>query len=195
LAADTADQIVASEYIRQISERTGVREQFVLDAVSKIRRPQQSNQISYRPQEAPAADFLKGPEAGLLSLLVRHPSLIDSAMERISPESFTDSFSADLYSFIVDVYRRDPDLSTLPGGIDEGEIKRVLSRMLIDDSRVVDPRGELRYAIKRIEVKQLKTAMRSIRERLKQEKIGEDKNMLLRELQSIVMKLKELESQ
>jgi DNA primase len=193
LAAATSDPIVASEYVRQIAECTGVREQFILDAIRKLKgRPEQKSAQANAPASG-TEEFFSSIEGAVVSLLVQHPPLIDTAMERISRETFTDTFSANLYSMIIDAYHFDPSLETMVSRMDDGEEKRILSRMLVDVRPTQDPGAELQHAILRLEAKKLKSRMRAISARLRQEKDSSAKKKLLEEQQSIARRLKELE--
>ncbi len=191
LVAATSDPIVASEYVKQIAESSQVREQFVLAAVRKARTAgaREAGELS-----APPEKFLSSVEGSVLALMVHHPQLIEIAMERVEAKTFTDSFSMNLYSLIVDTYRHDTTLQTLVSRVEEGEAKRVLSRILVQPWPVEDPELELRYGLGRLEAKALKAQMRSISSKLKNEHNDQQKNRLLEEQNRIAQSLRELET-
>jgi len=195
LVAATSDPIVAAEYARQIAERTGVREQFVHDAVKKARRAAEEGRPGAAGTAAGGVDeFVNSLEGGIVALLVHHPDLIEVAMERVSQESFADAFFANLYSLIIETYRRDPSLATLMDRVDEGEAKRVLARILVKPLPVENAADELRHALRRLEVKRLKGRMRAISAGLKASRDESEKKKLLAEQQAIALRLREMDA-
>ncbi|MBD3393307.1 MAG: DNA primase [Chitinivibrionales bacterium] len=191
LVKATTDPIVAAEYVKQIAEATAVREQHVRDAIRRAggrRVPEEAGQ-----SQRDADTYLSSLEGHVLALLITHPALVELAMERISPETFTDSFSTNLFSLILDTYRRDATLGTLMNRVEEGETRRVLSRILVRPWPIEDPEQELRHGLARLESKRLKNRMRVISSSLRNASDERRKKDLLGEQKQIAQKIKELE--
>jgi DNA primase len=190
LIAATSDPIIASEYVKYVSERCGLREQLLYAEIRKMRGTPHPG-----TGELPADEFeryLNSIEGRIMQLCVRNPGCIERAMERISPDSFTDQFSRNIYSLIVDTYRLDPSLATLMDRVEDGGEKRFLSRVLIQPEHVQNPEEELQYCCSRLDARRLKKRMRVISTRLKEQVDESEKTHLLDELQSIARTLREM---
>ncbi len=193
LLKSTADQVIRADYIRRLAERLRLREEIIYREIDRLhRRDQRQNVHQTRPQSVQSG-YAQTIEGNLMRLLIQNPSLIEIAMERLSPDSFADKFSKNLYLEILNAYSADPSLGTLLEGTDD-QARQVISEMLIQPVAAEGAEDDLRHSLIRLERKSVKRRMRDLREQLKNETDSQKKRDVLSQLHKSAVYLKELES-
>ncbi len=196
----TTDSIVKAEYIKTVAERLRVSEQLVYKAAARGNRQPVGRQVSQEPQQPQKQPFnvrryLTTIEGNFILILLQNPSLVEVAMERISPQTLTDRFSANLYYSILTAYNSDNTLASILNHISDEDARQVLSHISMDELRRADnAEKELQHTLNKLQKKHLKSRMRSITAQLKNESDLQKKQLLLEHQKKISLDLKELET-
>lgn len=95
----------------------------------EIRSGEQELKGSYDRVNPERAGMIRAARAEemILSILVRHPDLWQSAEKLLPPERFLTSFNRRVYSFLLEEYRKNPDAAApaFTGAFDEKEMARI----------------------------------------------------------------------
>jgi DNA primase len=163
LVQSMADSIVRMEFVKLLSEALHISEAIILD---RFKRPTKTAD----PRTSWGnGDFAGTLEGHFLQLLISDPSLIKEACNYITPETFTDHFSGDLFFTIVTCFEKDPDLDSLVGSISDPEKKRIISQLFALGKYEGDVREDLRHSVLRLQRKFLKNRRHHYQERMKNE--------------------------
>jgi DNA primase len=188
LIQSTTDSIVRQDLIKQISERLHVDENIIVSRIKK--------QTAALPRsEASAlstADYSATIEGNFIRMLLSNPESIKEARQYITPETFTDQFSTDLYSIILHCFDEAPNLGTLIGSIADPEMKRVVSRLFAQGEYEGALSEDLRHSMLRLQRKFLKNRIRQTQFTLKSQ--PHDKAALMEQVKQDSTQLKELET-
>jgi DNA primase len=163
LAQAITDTIIRMEFVKMISESLHIGEGTVL---ARFKRDFQAQE---RRSGERKDDFAGTLEGQLLRLLLSEPSLIKEACDFISPETFADQFSGELFSSIVNCFEKDPGLESLFDSISDPERKRIISMLLAQGDYQGDVREDMRHTILRLQRKFLKNRRHHYQERMKNE--------------------------
>ncbi|MFW6220888.1 MAG: DNA primase [Fibrobacterota bacterium] len=197
LIESTGDSIVKAEYIKTVAERLGVSEQLVYKVARQesIRRNVTDQPSALQQPLVNVGRYLSTIEGHFIMLLVNNPSLVEAAMERISPETLTDSFSRELYSSILTAYNSDSTLASVIDRTSDENARQVLSHITMkQDGYLENAEIELQHTLKKLQKKYLKGCMRCITAKLKIESDLHRKQQLLEHQKKISLDLKELET-
>jgi DNA primase len=181
-----SDSIVRMEFVKSLSEALHISEAAIIE---RVRRQQR---VSEPDSEKNADDFPGTIEGHFLRLLLSEPPVIKEACEYITPETFTDQFSGDLFLAIVACFEKDPSLDSLIGSISDPEKKRTVSRLFALGNYEGDVREDMRHSILRLQRKFLKNRRRHYQARLITE--PENRHTLLELIREDSTQLKEIET-
>jgi DNA primase len=163
LAQSIPDSIIRMEFVKLIGESLRLSEGVIL---SRFKNDPKAPDARVGKGNADFAGTLEGQ---CLRLLLSEPSLIREACTYIAPETFTDRFSGELFSSIVNCFEKDPGLLSLMDSIADPEKKRVISLLIAQGSYEGDCREDLRHTILRLQRKFLKNRRHGYQERMKNE--------------------------
>jgi DNA primase len=148
-------------FIKRIASFTG-NDPFFFKQISQLSTLQNLKSIA-------AADYSATIEGHFLRLLLSDPTLIKEACNYVTPETFTDQFSGDLFSSIVVCFEKDPGLDSLIDSISDPEKKRIISMLFAQGEYEGDAHEDVRHSILRLQRKFLKNRKLHYRERMKSE--------------------------
>jgi DNA primase len=181
------DTIVREDFVRRLAERLKITERIIYGELSKRKfKPQGQPEHHSSPES-----FLQSLERNFFRLLVQNPELIDEARGYISPETFTDPVSGNLYSSILAAHEEKNDLSTLMDKLENAEEKSFAAGLLTALVVQEGAHDELLHTIIQLQKKFLKYRLRDITGRLKKE--PQNRGVLLEEHKHLTVQLKELE--
>jgi hypothetical protein len=186
LVQSITDSIVRMEFVKTLSESLCISEGTVLDRFK--RQPKVLAAGNGREKN----DFAGTIEGYFLQLLLTNPPLIKEACNYITPETFTDQFSGDLFLSIVTCYEKDPSLDSLVGSLFDPEKKRIISQLFAQGKYEGDAREDVRHSILRLQGKYLKNRRRQYQARLKTE--PENRKKLMELIREDSTQLKEIET-
>jgi hypothetical protein len=106
-------------------------------------------------------------EGMFIWILLTNPELITDARKFILPETFTDQFSGEVYSILIDAFDENPALTTILNHANDEGLKRVLSFAYANDPPVTNAHDDLFHFMKRLQVKFLQHRERELRTRMK----------------------------
>jgi DNA primase len=185
LAASMTDSIVRQEFVKQLSEHLQISESTVLSRI----KPQAANRFG--PADN-SDDYCGTLEGNFMRLLLAVPTIISEARQFISPETFTDQFSSDLYSMVLGCFDENAHLDKLIDKVNDPEAKRIISLLYAKGAREENAIEELRHTIIRLQTKFLRFQIRQISKRLKFE--PSKRTELMEQLKDFTTQLKELET-
>jgi len=184
LAQSISDSIVRQDFIKNISERLHVNESIV---AGRIKRPGAAARTDFNS----ADDYSGSIEGNFMRLLLSDPSIIKEARRYITPETFTDQFSTDLYSIILRCFDENAQLNTLMGSLAEPEAKRIVSLLFSKEAQESNVHEELRHTMLRLQRKFLKNRIRLNQSLMKTQPLR--RAALMDEVKHDSTQLKELE--
>ncbi len=189
------EPIILAEYLKRSAERLGLREELVRK-VLQTHGNGGEERISegQEQQKSKIHRFLQTNEGNLIRLLLARPELIETAMERISPETFTDSFSRNLYCILIDSYGSDATLSTLTERVQNENARQVITEAILKPGPTEGAEADLHLTIRRLQRKFYKAEMRGILERLRSQEDPGEKRKLLERQKKIALSLQELDA-
>jgi DNA primase len=183
------DAIARDRFKKDLAERLRLDEQMVmkiLRGASASSRPQLSGSSTIDDE-----GYLHSLEGSFLHMLISKPELIAEARQYLAPETLTDAVSSDIYSLLLQLF---DDQGTLDGIIEraaDGDIQRLVSRMLIKPAREEHIHEELVQKIIHLRKKYLKVKQREIRVLLKLD--GGRREELLEQLKDITNQIRDLD--
>jgi DNA primase len=180
LLETTADAVVRAEYIKTIAERIDVAQQLIyrlLPQVMQSSSPAPAPTPTLPQRGAPvAASQPRGGaevpdsrrygttlEGNFVRILVCNPQLIPQARTYITPETFTDAFTKNLYSTITKAYDLDPALPTLLQHCSDEQTKSIVAALLSTEEPQEHAQQDLTHAIIELQKKFLRTTLRQLR--------------------------------
>jgi DNA primase len=185
LAQSLSDSIVRQDFVKTVSELLNINESIV---VSRIKRQSGAVQANAKSSD----DYSSTVEGNFIRLLLCDPSLINEARRYIPPETFTDLFSTNLYSIIVQCYDEEPHLGTLMGSLSDPEAKRIVSLFFAKGAYEGNVHEELRHTMLRLQRKFLKNRIRQNQSLMKTR--PRDRAALMEQVKEDSTQLKELET-
>jgi len=187
LVLSITDSIVRQDFVKQVSEHLHVDEGLILS------RAKRQPRASSTTQKVPVRDDYSGSiEGNFIRMLLSNPPSIKEARQYITPETFTDHFSTDLYSIIIKCFDEDPNLGTLIGSLTDPETKRIVSQFLAKGAYEGTLNEDLRHTMLRLQRKFLKNRIRQTQIALKSR--PHDKAALMERIKQDSTQLKELET-
>jgi DNA primase len=187
LVQSFSDSIVRERFYKEMSEtlfigRDIINKRIKTGGAGRF-SPSQNNESTIR-------DYFGTIEGNFIRMLLTNPELVKDARQFILPETFSDHFSSELYSYILTSYDEDPGLATLLGRIQSDETKRIVSFAYAQDPFAGNAREEMIHTIGRLQAKYLEQQKRAITERLKKE--PHNRTVLLEKLKEYTTQLKAL---
>jgi DNA primase len=132
-------------------------------------------------------------EESFFKIILACPELIFAAREHITPEIFTDTLSANIYSIILDAYAQRGSLDGLSDASGrDPEAARLLSMLIVKAERMENIQDELVQKIILLRRKHIKARMAELREALKKAPDSEKESILLK-MKDCGEQLKELD--
>jgi DNA primase len=187
LVQSFTDSIVRERFYKEISETLSIGR----DIINKrIRGTVTAQSSSSRNNDGTIRDYFGTIEGNFIRILLTNPDLIKDARQFILPETFSDHFSSELYSYILTSHDEDASLATLIGRIQSDETKRIISFAYALDPAEGNAREEMIHTIGRLQAKYLEKQKRAITERLKKE--PQNRTVLLEKLKEYTTQLKAL---
>jgi len=186
----TTDQIMQSTLVKQVAEHLDIREQLIYAALAKKR--QKGHQPRQAKQTNAAEWFVETEEGSFLHLIVKEPLLISLAQKHISTETFTDFYTKNLYSLIVNTYTHEKTLENIIDRTDNEDIKRALSLMLIKEVQTENQQEDVSHKAKRFLLKLNKQRMHEITKKLRATQDPDNKKDLLHRQKLLSMQRGEL---
>ncbi|MBD3343629.1 MAG: DNA primase [Chitinivibrionales bacterium] len=156
------DTIVRSSCIKQLAETLDIDERIVY---SKIKNRKETSPDPNTARKT-AVDFLQTLEGNFIRLIFFNPQLITMARERITPESLTDQFSANLYSIILTVYTQSGKLDQCISRAEDPETKTIFSLLAVYPVSEENAEEELFHTMKKLEIKYLRNSARQNRKKM-----------------------------
>ena len=183
LAQSMTDSIVRQEFVKQIAEHLQVSETTVHGRLKKS--------VTMQASAGDPDNYCGTLEGKFVRLLLSNPSFIPETRQFISPETFTDQFSNNLYSIIIQCFEKNDQLNTLIDALSDPEAKRIVSLMYAKGVEEENPLEELRHTVLRLQGKYLKYQKYQIQKRLKSEPLN--RKALMEQFKEFSTQLKELE--
>ena len=191
------DQIVRDDFIAKLARRLRIDDvRRVSERLAGGAGPHGSTGNQADAYDAGSADgaVLGALEESFLRILLTSPELIADARRYISPEMFTDTGAADIYSIILEAYAQRNDLGGLPDICsNKPEAGRVISMLAVKPALLENIHGELVQKILLLREKYLKAQMAEVTEELRNCPES-DKGRLLELLRDYGAQLRELNS-
>jgi len=187
LAASMTDAIVRHEFVKQLSERLNISESMVLGRI----KPSGSVQTKVSTEQND--DYCGTLEGNFMRLLLNAPTIISEARQFIRPETFTDQFSSDLYSKIIQCFDERASVDGLIDKVNDPDAKRTVSLLFAKGGQEENALEELRHTVVRLQSKYLRFQIRQLSNRLKFE--PSKRTALMEQLKDFTTQLKELETQ
>ena len=186
LARSISDGIVRQDFLKQISEQLHISESLIHARIGRS---------GAAPDAAPnvSDDYGGTIEGNFFRMLLSEPSAIKEARLYITPETFTDQFSSNLYSIILNSFDENQNLDTLVGSISDPETKRMVSLFFAKGEYEGSVHEDLRHTMLRLQRKFLKNRIRQNQNRMKTE--PHNMSMLMQQVKKDSTQLKELETQ
>ena len=128
-----------------------------------------------------------------MRLLLNAPTIISEARQFIRPETFTDQFSSDLYSKIIQCFDERASVDGLIDKVNDPDAKRTVSLLFAKGGQEENALEELRHTVVRLQSKYLRFQIRQLSNRLKFE--PSKRTALMEQLKDFTTQLKELETQ
>ena len=189
LLQSTGDALVKSRFKKDLAERLGMDEK----AVYQLLRA--NTAVSRNPGLSVSSDevYLRSLEGSFLYLLMTKPGLIAEARQYVAPETLTDGISGDIYSLILELYDEQRNLGGIIDRTTDGEIQRLISRMLVKPAFEENIHEELVQKIIHLRRKFLKSRIRANRIRLKSENDDSSINELVHQINDDIKQLRDLD--
>ncbi len=184
LAESMTDSVVRQTFIKLLSESLHIDEGLI---VRRYKRPDTAFQTGITLKEYDSTN-----EGKFMRQLLSDPSIISEARKYITPETFTDPFSAHLYSIILAEYDTNPDLQKLIDSISDPEMKRVVCLLYSKGYNEGDIHEDCHFTIARLQRKFLKS--RRLRNQIRMKTELNNRTMLLKQVREDVTQLKEIET-
>jgi DNA primase len=177
------DPIILATMTKQIAEQLDVKETVINAVIAGKKKKAHLPQPSLPPNFA--KHFSETEEGNFLHILIKDPSLIPKVEKHIFIETFSDVFTKNLYSLLIETYTRDKSLDRILDRADNEDARKVLSFMMVQEIAVQNHQDEIDNKVNRFTLKSYTIKMHENRRRLRTEKDPVKKNQLLEELKSI----------
>ncbi|MDD5675097.1 MAG: DNA primase [Chitinivibrionales bacterium] len=166
-----ADPIIRGEFIKQIAERLELDARLIQGRFNRSSSVYPRAAAPEPKNEDVSADYLRTQGAQFIALLIHHPRLAGRAQELITPEIFTDDFSAKLYSMVVNQVLSQRPVEALMSENEDAHTKTALSAMLAKPVEAPDETidEEFAHCVQRLRSLYLKNQLRLIVRRIKAE--------------------------
>jgi DNA primase len=187
----TTDPALRDIYVANVSDRTGVRRE-TLEAELAKTEASAATRAPFRAQlrpEGPQKLLHLGAERKLLLLLVQYRDFVDRAAERLGPSDFQDPALRGVFQALV----ADPELSMVPPGMDPGPA-RALEGIMGEAERVSEATRVFEETIARIQEAPVARRAEELRDTLRREQDPARQEELLREIQELDRRRRELKA-
>lgn len=141
IAESAAKQLRQQQLIGRLSRQFQIEQEHILRRLNEIRnsiRPRQTKTVEAPvPVQKPIdVSSFDGKERELLQLLMLHPSFLDTAIEKVSPQQFVNGPLKAIYQIMDDFFHdgRDCDHDTLMLEIQDPILRNVISRLFDEAS-------------------------------------------------------------
>ncbi len=176
------DSLIQSYFVSHCADRLNIPEAQVyarLPKKSRIRNSSGTQEAASR-SNVDYRRYLSTIEGHFFRLLLADSGLFEKAIERISPQIFSNRFSAELFSIILYAYRNN-GLERLVEYARGVHMKNVCAMLQSQPPVQGDAAAELAHTMHRLEIKYIRGKLRSIRSRLKTVENEQTKKELLEE--------------
>ncbi len=187
------DPIVQSDYIKQISEELDIPQQLLYDKLRRV-KPSQSEETA-EVSENKAKQYLETEMGSFFHLLLQDPTLLKVAQKYITKEIFTDYFSNNLYSLIIDTCEQNRSFSSIIDFTDDQALKNILSIMLTKEVVTENYEEDLKHKAKKCLVKLYKQRQKAITKQLKREQRSDIKKQLIESQKEFISHLGALQKE
>ncbi|MCU0608354.1 MAG: DNA primase [Chitinispirillaceae bacterium] len=180
-----------SKFRKDLAEQLGIDEKVVYKFTAESGSP------SYGKPPAgviPADEaYLHTLEGSFLHILISRPELIVKARQYIATEILTDEVASDIYSKLQEIYDEEGNVDGILNRIQDEEIRRIISRMLISPAREEHIHDELVQKIVHLKRKFLKSRIRTNRLLLKSAVRAGQSAALMQHINDDLKQLKDLD--
>jgi len=178
LVQSMSDTLAKARFKKDLAERLGIDEKTVYQMLRTSTAGNRANGVLINNDEA----YLRSLEGGFLHLLFTKPDCIAEARQYIAPETLTDGISGDIYSLLLELYDEEGSLDSIIDRTNDGEMQRLISRMLVKPALEDNIHEELVQKIIHLRKKFLKSRIRNNRIRLKSEDDSARNSGLVRQI-------------
>ena len=187
LISSMSNQIARAQFRKDLAEKLKIKEDTVYNELKAIQEGGRKKIFSLSDEDK----YLTSLEGSFLHLLFTRPELIAEAKRYITPEILTDGISADIYSMLLEHYDEKGSFIGIADRIEEGEIQRLISRMLVAPALEEHVHEELVQKVIHLRAKFLRAQIRDINKKMKQQPA--ERAGLLEALKEYSNQLKSLE--
>ncbi|MDR0306177.1 MAG: DNA primase [Chitinispirillales bacterium] len=189
------DPIVRDDFLIKLASKLRVDSRHVFNRFSNENSCSRNAQpINIQQLNLNIKEKLGKLEESFLRILLTSPELISLAKRYVSPQTLTDSLSANIYSIIVETFDASGNLDGLSGALpDNSEIKRIISMLTVKPALKENINAELEQKIILLRRKSLMAELRQLREKLDAESGEAEKLQLLQRHRECTAQLKELD--
>ena len=167
LINNAPDPVVFSELIRAAAAELDLPQQTIISAVSSVRSEQ--SVATKTPVPKNLIEIIFTEEGSFLHLLVKHPQLIKKYKDRISVESFSQTYTKNIYSLLCREIEGSGDLENLLLHVSDEDVKSVLTLMMISDLPEGDADKDGDHKVKRFLLRDIKKKVHDITIQLRKE--------------------------
>jgi DNA primase len=182
-----SDVLARARFKKDLAERLGADEKTVYQMLRTAAVKGQADGAPARDDEA----YLRSLEGSFLHLLFTRPEGIAEARQYIAADTLTDAISGDIYSLILELYDKQGSLDGILDRVGDGEMRRLVSRMLVEPAFEQNICEELEQKTIHLRRKYLKSQIRRSRILLKSEKDVSRREDLLRRINDDTRQLHE----
>jgi DNA primase len=185
------DPALRDIYVAKVSERTGVRRETLEAELERVDASVVTRvQSRAQPRQASPPRLLHlGAERKLLLLLLQYRDFVDRAAERLGPEDFADPAFRGVFQALV----TDPELPRIPAGMDPGAA-RMLEELMGESERVSEAARVFEETVARMKEAPMTRKAEELREVLRREPDPARQKEVLREIQELDMRRRELKA-
>jgi len=188
------NEIVQSEYVKIIAEGLSLSESLIYNRLDGVKRgnkspypaPQEEAPI---PQTIMPPGYINTREGNFMRLILHSPELIPEAKLYITPETFTEMFSNNLYSNILTAYDENPSLTDILDKIPNAEFKSVISALQLSEGPTDHAEEDLMHTVIELQKKFLRFTLQNLTQQLKK---SPNDRTLLQKHKELSLQLNEL---
>jgi DNA primase len=177
IVSSMSNEEARRQFKKNLAERLGIEEKMVYKFLPNAKGDDRKKIFSLADEEL----YVGSLEGKFLHILLTQPNLIAEARQYVAADTLTDGISGDIYSLMLKLYDEQGNLDGIIDRAGDGEMQRLVSRMLVRPAREEDIHEELVQKIIYLRKKYLKSRIRNNRIRLKTED-GSARNSGLRQI-------------
>jgi DNA primase len=166
LMQSMGDALAKARFKRDLADRLGADEKTVYQMLRSVAGASDGERTAVNNDEV----YLRSLEGSFLHLLFTKPDSIVKARQSIAAGTITDGISCDIYSLMLGLYDKQGSLDGILDHAGDGDVQRLISRMLVKPALEENIDEELEQKIKHLKRKFFKSRVRSNRILLKSER-------------------------